>query len=325
MSPSVVTGLDGSAASLAAAEWAAREAEVRGLPLRLVHAAEEWSTPYGQSPPVPLLSRPRWGERMLARAADELAERHPGLKIETEQVADGAFDTLMEASRDADLLVLGSRRLTALAGYLMGSVSLAVLARATCPVALVRAPDPEDAPALAPAARAAALTAADGGADHRPGTPPATAGAPDVPAPVGEVVLGLDLAKPSDEVIAHAFAAAAERGAVLRVVHGWSMPPVFGYDPAALDPAHGTELAADHSARLRDALRPWRTSHPGVTVVEQCVVGPPAAHLTEAAAGACLVVLGRQNRPSVLGFRIGPVTHAVLHHVAPPVVVVPHD
>ncbi|MCS0636898.1 universal stress protein [Streptomyces sp. LP05-1] len=325
MSRTVVVGLDGSAASLAAVEWAAREAEARDLPLRLVHATEDWAAPYGQTSLERTYDPTHWAERITREAAEGVSERHPGVKVEVERVAGRAFGVLMDEAKDAALLVLGSRRLTAFTGFLTGSVSMSVLAHAVCPVVLVRAAAPVPVPAAAPAARAAALTAADGTAADRSGAPATRSGAAGEAGPEGEVVLGVDLSKPCDDVIAYAFGAAALRGAALRVVYGWSMPPVFGYDPAALDPAHAGDLAARHAVQLRRVLGPWRRAHPEVTVIEQCVVGAPAEHLAEAAVGASLVVLGRRIRRSAFGLRIGPVTHAVLHHAAPPVVVVPHD
>jgi len=62
-----------------------------------------------------------------------------------------------------------------------------------------------------------------------------------------------------------------------------------------------------------------------VEVVEQTAVGNAGAHLVDAAADASLVVVGRRIRRTSLGARLGPVTHAVLHHATAPVAVVPHD
>nr|WP_308408360.1 universal stress protein [Streptomyces neyagawaensis] len=72
-------------------------------------------------------------------------------------------------------------------------------------------------------------------------------------------------------------------------------------------------------------LRPWCEKFPGVPVVETVAEGRVTSELVRASTGASLVVVGRRTRDGRLGSHIGPVTHAVLHHVCCPVAVVPHD
>lgn len=55
------------------------------------------------------------------------------------------------------------------------------------------------------------------------------------------------------------------------------------------------------------------------------MIGRPGSHLADASREASLLVVGRRTRRSPVGFHIGPVIHAVLHHAAAPVAVVPHD
>ncbi|MEU2749796.1 universal stress protein [Streptomyces collinus] len=142
--------------------------------------------------------------------------------------------------------------------------------------------------------------------------------------PHRDVVLGLDLEDPEDTVIGFAFEAARRRAADLRVVHGWSLPAVYGYG-AAMDAGLNDELAEQVRHRLGDVLRPWKDKYPGVEVREQAVVGGAGRHLVHASRDAALVVVGRKNRRSPVGGRIGPVTHAALQHASAPVAVVPHD
>ncbi|MFI2435882.1 universal stress protein [Streptomyces sp. NPDC018693] len=124
MSHPIVVGLDGSRESLAAVDWAAREALRRGLPLRLLHAEE------GQR---------YWAEKVLRGAADRIEERLPQLPLSSELVARPAAEALVAAGSTAELLVLGSRAFSGMGGFLAGSVALATIARATRPVVLVRA------------------------------------------------------------------------------------------------------------------------------------------------------------------------------------------
>ncbi|HEX5568797.1 MAG TPA: universal stress protein, partial [Streptomyces sp.] len=194
----------------------------------------------------------------------------------------------------------------------VGSVALSTVARVRCPVVLVRA---------GTAGEGARPTSA---AAETPEVP-RPAEIPEDPAPYRDVVLGLDLARPREELLAFAFDAAARRGAALRVIHGWDPPPVYGINPIALSPYLIDDLAEEKAQALSNVLRGWRNRFPDVEVRGQAVIGRAARHLLEAAADASLVVVGRRNRRSPIGFHTGPVTHAVMHHCAVPVAVVPHD
>jgi nucleotide-binding universal stress UspA family protein len=299
MSRPVTVGLDGSRESVAAAHWAAREALRRNLPLQLVHV---WELPaYPHAPLVGSDTLRHWSERISREGAAELRDSYPDLEIRTKQIAGLPGAVLPVVAEESELLVLGSRGLSAVTGFLVGSVSLATVAHAGRPVVLVRAGEiAED--------------------EHQPDA----AGEPSDVTPYRDVVLGLDLSRPCDELIEFAFDAADRRAATLRVVHGWTLPPLYGYDPEALAPDRHSELFAEEASTLADALRPWRGKFPGVEVIEQSAVGRPAHHLVEASSSAGLVVVGRRIRRSPVGSRIGAVTHAVLHHSSAPVAVVPH-
>ena len=132
MSPAVAVGLDGSPESLAAADWAAREALLRGTELRIVHAADQ--------PPhehVPLGHR----GHMLLQAQADLTDRHTDLTVAVQQIPGPPAAALSSAADEAGLLVLGTRGPGRAAGLLLGSVARAVVARARQPVVLVRACD----------------------------------------------------------------------------------------------------------------------------------------------------------------------------------------
>jgi nucleotide-binding universal stress UspA family protein len=301
MARTVTAGLDGSRESVAAAQWAAHEALRRGLPLRLVHVWE-WE-PTTRTPLVGPETQRHWAERIPREAAEELRVRYPELEITTEQLAGQPAAVLPVAAEEAELLVLGSRGLSGVAGFLVGSVAQAVVATAGRPVILVRAGEMEED-------------------EHRPDVD----GLPSATTPYRDVVLGLDTDRPSDELIEFAFDAATRRAAVLRVIHGWSLPPVYGYgyEPGAMDPRLSQDLATDEASALTETLRAWREKFPGVEVTEHAVIGQAARHLIEAASDASLVVVGRRAHRSPIGTHIGPVTHAVLHHSPAPVAVVPH-
>ncbi|MFB7469817.1 universal stress protein [Kitasatospora sp. NPDC056184] len=131
------------------------------------------------------------------------------------------------------------------------------------------------------------------------------------PAQRDHLVVGVDARRPAEAALEFAFAAAARSGLVLRAVHAT------------------TVAAAERKAGVRDteaellarALAPWRAAHPGVEVVEVTERTAPGPVLVEASAKAALLVLGR--RPTIRIGLLGPVAHAVLHHAACPVAVVP--
>ncbi|SEC76054.1 Nucleotide-binding universal stress protein, UspA family [Streptomyces sp. 3213] len=291
----LVAGLDGSPESSAAAEWAAREAELRGLPLKIVHVWEPAPDPLAQAPLLGAETQQHWSERIPREAGEGLRRRHPGVDVTVEQVTGTPSDALVDAAKDAELLVLGSRGLSGVGGFLVGSVGLSVVARAELPVVLVRADE-----------QAADETSPVSAAPYRP------------------VVLGLDAGAPSDTVIEFAFAEAARRDTSLRVVYGWNIPPYYAYG-LALDAGLHDELSREETDSLTEALRPWRQKHPEIEVALEPRVGSAADHLVDASREASLVVIGRRIRRGAFGAHIGPVAHGVLHHSTAPVAVVAHD
>jgi nucleotide-binding universal stress UspA family protein len=118
----IVVGLDGSGESRAAAEWAAREAKLRGLPLNVVHAWEPVSEPWAQAPLLGAETQAHWSEQIPGDAVEGLRLRHPGVHVDMTRLPGRAADVLAGATEEAELLVLGSRGLSGLGGFLVGSV-----------------------------------------------------------------------------------------------------------------------------------------------------------------------------------------------------------
>ncbi|MEU8590053.1 universal stress protein [Streptomyces sp. NPDC048664] len=292
---SVVVGINGSPESRAAGDWAARAAEARGLPLTVVQVREPLPDLMARAPMLGAETEQHFSERGPRATAEDLRGRHPGLKIVEEQVTGRPATALVEASEGADLLVLGSRGLGGLGGFLVGSASLGVIARTEVPVVLVRAGS-------------------------------TTAPRQDGPAadPAGAVVLGLDVTSPDDSVIAFAFEEADRRARPLQVVHSWNLPSFYAQRlPGGR--ASCEEMAREQTEALTGVLGPWRLRFPGVEVAAESRPGGAADRLVDTSREASLVVVGRRVRRSALGPHIGSVTHAVLHHAAAPVAVVAHD
>lgn len=301
MSRTITVGLDGSPESRAAAQWAAREATLRGLPVKLVHVWEPIPEHLADATHRGAETLQHSSGRIPRQTAEGLRLRHPGVEVTTEQLTGLPAKALVRAAHDAELLVLGSRGLGKIGGFLVGSVGLAVLARTERPVVQVRAGE----------------QAAD---EHEMDA----AGIPSAATAFRPVVLGLDAGRPDEALLVFAFEAAARRNVPLRVVHAFNPPPYYAYG-MALEPAIEREIAKGDAAVLSEVLRPWRQKYPDVEVVEQSDYDSPSLLLIDASHEACLVVVGRRIRSCAMGAHIGTVTHAVLHHCTAPVAVVAHD
>ncbi|MEU7605384.1 universal stress protein [Streptomyces sp. NPDC040724] len=289
MNHHVAVGVDGSPESRAAARWAAQEAVLRHVPLRLVHAVD-WPL----DPVFPGLGRQdvdRWADRALTETAEELHRLHPLLEITTRRPAAQPAAALAAEATDAGLLVLGSRGLGGLVGFLVGSVAMSALVATDTPTVMVRIADDPDSP--------------------RTGSG-------------SEVVVGVDIHESCDRVLAFAFEEAARRNCALRAVHGWKMPAAYTYVPF-IDPDDERDIGRSITRMVDDLLLTWRHKFPDVDVSPSVRMGSAGDHLVRASQGAGLVVVGRHLRRSPLGTHLGSVAHAVLHHAAAPVAVVAHE
>jgi nucleotide-binding universal stress UspA family protein len=136
----IVVGVDGTTTGLRAVAWAAREALLRRRPLRLVHAA-----PYLGTPDDPA-GRGR-ADAVLARARSVAHQTAPELATELVVLPDPPVSALIDATADADLLVIGMIGGSG-AEIVLGSVTLDVTTAAHCPVAVVRGDSSGDRPGL---------------------------------------------------------------------------------------------------------------------------------------------------------------------------------
>ncbi|MFD3730117.1 universal stress protein [Streptomyces sp. NPDC058632] len=140
----VLVGVDGSTAGAKAIDFAFAEASLRGAELVALHSWTSWNAPAPapQDEKAPYASRPgelgAAEERLLSEALSGQQERYPGVKVRHKVVHGGTREALIEASRTAQLLVVGARGRGGFSGLLLGSVSQAMLHHAHCPVAVVR-------------------------------------------------------------------------------------------------------------------------------------------------------------------------------------------
>lgn len=284
----IVVGVDGSAASNAALDWAAKDAALRHVSLTLVHAVN--MTPVWPEVPMPTgtsVWREEEGRQILEQAvktAQDVARTSGHIDINCQLLWSPPQPALVELSNEAQLVVVGSRGRGAVARGLLGSVSSGVARHAKCPVAVIREQDQS--------------------------TP--------LPAHAGQalIVLGIDGSPASELATAIAFEEASFRGATLKAVHAWSDIEVVelpGLDWSAF---------ADEAARvLAERLAGWQERYPDVEVNRFVVCDRPARRLIKEAASAQLVVVGSHGRGHLSGMLLGSVSNAVLHSVQAPTIV----
>jgi nucleotide-binding universal stress UspA family protein len=138
----MVVGVDGSPHSLKALEWAFEQASYSGMALHVLHSWEippTWSMVEVPSYEPEVLIRD-YGNAELRETSEAMAgfrEQYPDVNVRQEVMKGSPVKSLVKASENAELLVVGSRGLGGFRGLLLGSVSHAVVHKAACPVAVV--------------------------------------------------------------------------------------------------------------------------------------------------------------------------------------------
>ncbi|GAA1898481.1 universal stress protein [Actinomadura bangladeshensis] len=280
----VLVGVDGSAHSDHAIDWAADEAARFGKTLNLVHVVETATLDLpGRTTDGISEALVQAATRTLQDGRARALKRQPELTVETMVVHERNVPAgLRQYAGDAAETVVGYRGRGGFAGLLLGSTALRLAGHYPGPVTVVR--DHHHDP------------------DHDQNHDAA-----------GDIVAGIDLAEDPGPVLDHAFAAAAARGVRLRVLHA--------RHPAPPTAAPGVDLQITANTlheQLTTALAPWRSRHPDVKVVEDLVIGHPVEMLALASAGAGLLVVGSRGR----SFPLGSVSHGVIHHARCPIAVV---
>ena len=143
--PGIIVGVDGSEHSLSALDWALNEADLRKTPLTVVSVSPIVTGIYGPgyAPgdyyPVEEESRAQ-AEKATQDLVNEAVGRRgaaPAATVTVRALSGTAADELINASADADLLVVGARGAGGFARLVMGSVSTQVTHHALCPVVVV--------------------------------------------------------------------------------------------------------------------------------------------------------------------------------------------
>ncbi len=279
----VMVGTDGSEEGTQAVRWAAREAELRGTGLHVVHS---WlwplfHVPLGGSPMAPPGSGLEAAAHGVLEGARSTARSVGGdhLLVETTLAVGEPRTELLRRAAGASLVVVGNRGLGGFTGLLLGSTGIALSAHSPRPVVVVRG---------------------------RAG-------------PQGPVVVGLDGALAADAVLRRALSEARLRGASLRVVHAWAL----GLGGAAHTFAEAEERGRQAGQELVDKALARLSSEATADVAISVQLGDrsPAAELVATSQDAQLLVVGSRDLGSLRGMLLGSTTHAVLHHADCPVLV----
>ena len=281
----IVAATDGSQESLRAVDWAAREAVLRGAPLRIVSAPgllPRMAGSEGHSAYQTVSDEIRkHADLALTTAAARAAKAAPDLLIDTDHLEGPPAEAVTESGSGALMLVVGSRGIGAFTAMILGSVSRYAAPHASCPVVVVR----EE------------ITAA-----HR------------------QVGIGIGELEGNAAALTFAFEEAALRKASLIVVHAWHTPQSEISRAGIALTAPGREhLEAEANKQLESMLAEWRDKYPDVAVSQDVVHGHPGRILAGLSARADLVVLGRK----AAHHGPGAVTHAVLNHAHGTIVTVP--
>ena len=288
MSGTVLVGFDGSSESVHALEWAIRHVQHSGAHLRIVVA---WALPpldltsneQLSADPALLNAERDLGNELMERALQIAKDR--GLAATGDVIGESPARALVEASQNADMLVVGSRGRGTFTSLLLGSVSRQVASHAGCTTVVVRrSVDPESQ----------------------------------------EVVVGADGSEASTSALQFAAAEAARIGGSLRVLHGWDLPPVGVITgvPTFSSPEMLQELRESDYRSVAESLSGLHERYPDLQIQLDDQQGNPVQLLVDASKSAALVVVGSRGRGGFLGLLLGSVSHGVAHHAHATVAIV---
>lgn len=282
----IVVGVDGSAPSRVAVDWAARAAALRRVALTLVYVLPGATVQSWIQVPLPAAffedeekaAREALGDAQgVAEAATAGVD---GVRFDQKVVSGQPVQVLADLSKDADMIVVGKRGLGKWERRILGSVSSGLVQHAHCPVAVIHDEDPLiPHPAQAP------------------------------------VVVGIDGSPASEHATALAFDEASRRGVELVAVHTWSD---VGYE---LPGAGWSEIQPEEDMLLAERLAGWQERYPDVTVRRVVHRDRPSRGLLEEAKNAQLLVVGSHGRGGFAGMLLGSVGLQVVQGARIPVIV----
>lgn len=278
----VVVGVDGSTASAHAVHFAALRAQRHGAILQVVHVAP-LRLPFSPTRTVEPPLFEQTANEILHSATAAATQVAPGLTVHARVCRGSLMANLIACADEARELVIGVDHRHGMDRIWTGAVGAGLAARAACPVVVV---PPEWRPEN----------------EYR------------------RVVVGFKSPDRSRDLLAEAFAEAAERQASLVIVHAWKLPSAYD------DIISARVSAEDVEQHTVDMISPLiadlRQAHPGVRVRICAEHAQTAQALVSASRTADLLVLMRVRSPQVLP-HLGGTARALLREAECPVVVFP--
>lgn len=280
--PHVLVGFDDSPAAGRALRWAAAEASLRGVPLRVCHA---WNWPYApRSQDDDTLEVVRaMGALTLENGVRIARETAAGLDVRTLLLKGTPSGALLEASADASLVVIGARGAGGFGSLALGSTAVHVPAHADRPVVVVPVRERVDGPRW--------------------------------------IVVGVDGSPASVAALRFGLQEARLRNASVTMVCAWWDPAALP-GPDRLPFTDPQVVKKQAKERFGAAVAPCLADHPDIAVEQRFVLERAQRALVDNAWDATLLAVGDHGIGSSPRTLLGAVTRAVLHEAPCPVAVV---
>lgn len=288
----VVVAYDASEESAAAVKWAAVVAKRRNAPLTVITATgwEDLNLFEDRDKAVAV------SQRLVQTTAEEgaqIARDEADIDVHAAAVQQGVVAALEEASREAQLVVVGYRGPSKGRGLRGSSVASAVAMHAACPVAVVRSE---------------------------------TTQLPDMTYPS---VIGVDGSASSKIALAQAARWAEESNSLLRIVTSWRAPLLHPWSSITVDEEtqqvqrEGAVKASRKAVEIaRQAYEYVHDNYPTVRVEQLVLEGRPSEVLVEASKDASIVIVGARGLGDFASLLLGSVSRDVIEQSESPVYVV---
>lgn len=287
-SGAIVVGIDGSDRDKSCMTYAAGAATRAGRPLHLLHA-QDIAVELAAANPIAARGLAFVPDlvldtTVLADALDWARQQWPDLQISGSEPWMHPEEALIDASDDAELIVVGSSRISGLERLLLGRSALAVSLHSRCPVVIM----PEG-------------------------------GRTDIEGPV---VLGFDGSDGARAAARRAFWVADLRDAPVRTVTSWYAEVVDGHVVTTPGTPAWEQVESGYRRMVEQGIADLREQYPHVEVDIRIARGPAAEVLVHESADASMLVIGSRGRGGFRGMLLGSVSHKVIETAASPVMVI---
>lgn len=278
MAEHIIIGVDGSEQSRKALDWGLKRANERGASVELLHVADDSFL----SESVAFLSEAqKASEKMLEAERDHARSLGFEGKITGTAVVGHPIVEVENASKRADLLVLGAHEGSKWAGSFFGTRAVKIAAVAHCPVAVVP------------------LKEASGEKG---------------------VVVGIDGSDAAKKAIAYAAEEASRRRVPLTAVYAWMPPLTPGLEYLWSEELVESQRSAAEEA-IAIGVAGLSERYPDLVINREIVQSAPVAALVQVAEEAELLVVGSRGRGAISRLLLGSVSHGVIQALPCPVIV----